>query len=71
MSIISANDFTRTIASGVVPVSTNSPKGYQVPGLHVEDHEALVPLDWRGVNIDDPASVKRAIDEAHLSLIHI
>ncbi len=70
MSVIAANDFDRTIGSGIVPLSTNKPSSYHVPGLFVSDHEAVVPLDWRSVDIHDTAQVKRAIDRSHVTIFY-
>ncbi|NYI25965.1 proline iminopeptidase [Aeriscardovia aeriphila] len=43
---------------------------YMVPGLYVEDHEIAVPLDWRGVDINDPAQVLAARDSRSLTLFY-
>ena len=45
-------------------------ENYYVPGLHVEDHDITVPLDWRGIDPYNAKAVEERCDQACLTLFY-
>lgn len=45
-------------------------ENYYVPGLHVEDHDITVPLDWRGIDPHDAKAVEERCGQNCLTLFY-